>query len=233
MAVLGTDPVIFSISWQINLIYQFWIHTRYIKTLGPLEWIMNSPSHHRVHHGKNPQYIDKNYAGVFIIWDRLFGTFTPETVEPVYGVVKPLNSWNPVWANLEVWVGAARLLKTFPRWQDRLKIWWKGPGWTPAQPHPTIPEVSVGSYQKFDTALSSSTKWYVLFQFVLVMVFTLMLSGQMLTWSFAQKAVGSVWILFSLASLGWVMENRGKLCWFSEGLRMGAAVVVAGVIYLL
>ncbi|HEV7645741.1 MAG TPA: sterol desaturase family protein [Pyrinomonadaceae bacterium] len=87
-----------------NLIYQYWIHTPFVKTLGPLEYVLNTPSHHRVHHAVNPIYLDKNYAGVFIVWDRMFGSFQQETEEPRYGIIKPIKSFNWVWINTHAWV---------------------------------------------------------------------------------------------------------------------------------
>jgi alkylglycerol monooxygenase len=87
-----------------NLIYQFWIHTKFVKRLGILEYVLNAPAHHRVHHGTNEKYLDKNYAGVFIVWDRLFGTFIDETEEPIYGVIKPIKSYNWLWINTHSWV---------------------------------------------------------------------------------------------------------------------------------
>ena len=104
LAVIGFPPIWYVSMKAINLLYQFWIHTEAIDRLGPLEWVMNTPSHHRVHHARNPKYLDKNYAGMFIIWDRMFGTFQPEEEQPVYGITKPLQSWNPLWANLAAWV---------------------------------------------------------------------------------------------------------------------------------
>lgn len=103
LAFIGIPPLAFYLLYTTNTVGQFWIHTRLIGRLGPLEWFLNTPSHHRVHHGVDDEYIDKNYAGILIIWDRFFGTFEPEHRDPRYGVVKPLKSWNPVWANLEVW----------------------------------------------------------------------------------------------------------------------------------
>jgi sterol desaturase/sphingolipid hydroxylase (fatty acid hydroxylase superfamily) len=108
LALLGVPWVMFAVCHGLNLIYQFWIHTREVGRLGPLEWFLNTPSHHRVHHGINPKYQDRNYAGVFIIWDRLFGTFIPEDEEPVYGITTPLATWNPLWANVHVFVDIAR-----------------------------------------------------------------------------------------------------------------------------
>ena len=93
----------FAVMHGFNLIYQFWIHTKFVKTLGPLEYVLNTPSHHRVHHGVNNPYLDKNYAGVLIIWDRMFGSFVQETEEPLYGIIKPVNSYNPLWINTHAW----------------------------------------------------------------------------------------------------------------------------------
>ena len=101
--LLGFAPWMFVLMHGFNLIYQFWLHTKIVKRLGPLEYVLNTPSHHRVHHGVNETYLDKNYAGVLIIWDRLFGSFVNETEEPRYGIIKPIRSYNPLWINLHGW----------------------------------------------------------------------------------------------------------------------------------
>ena len=101
--LLGFAPWMLLIVHGLNLIYQFWIHTKFVKDLGPLEYVLNTPSHHRVHHGVNDQYLDKNYAGVLIIWDRLFGSFIREDEEPRYGIIKPIESYNPLWINFHAW----------------------------------------------------------------------------------------------------------------------------------
>lgn len=101
--LMGFEPWMFALMHGLNLIYQYWIHTRFIGKLGWLEYVLNTPSHHRVHHGVNDIYLDKNYAGVLIIWDRLFGTFVEETEEPRYGIIKPLKSYNPIWINTHAW----------------------------------------------------------------------------------------------------------------------------------
>jgi alkylglycerol monooxygenase len=110
--LLGFAPWMFLTVHGFNLIYQFWIHTRFIKTLGPLEYVLNTPSHHRVHHGVNDAYLDRNYAGVLIIWDRLFGSFVQESEEPRYGIIKPINSYNPLWINTHGWVEMAAAMRT-------------------------------------------------------------------------------------------------------------------------
>src|ERR1700733_5274013 len=108
LAIVGFSPAAFVAMSTLNTLYQFWIHTRLVKRLpAPFDWVLNTASHHRVHHGVNPKYIDTNYAGIFILWDRLFGTFQVEEEEPVYGTVKPLASFNPLWANAHYWVEMA------------------------------------------------------------------------------------------------------------------------------
>ncbi|MBK8302554.1 MAG: sterol desaturase family protein [Pyrinomonadaceae bacterium] len=109
--LLGFAPWMFATMHGFNLIYQFWIHTRFINRLGALEYVLNTPSHHRVHHGVNEQYLDKNYAGVLIIWDRMFGSFVNETEEPRYGIIKPIKSYNPLWINTHGWVEMWQAIK--------------------------------------------------------------------------------------------------------------------------
>ena len=155
LAVIGFPPIWFVAMKGINLVYQFWIHTEAIDRLGPLEWVMNTPSHHRVHHARNPKYLDKNYAGMFIIWDRMFGTFQLEEEQPVYGITKPLHSWNPLWANLQSWTDLAHDAWHAPRWRDKIKIWFMPLGWTPPglMPRPRAQEVTRTSVRKYDPPL--------------------------------------------------------------------------------
>jgi alkylglycerol monooxygenase len=101
--LLGFAPWMFAVMHGSNLIYQFWIHTKLVGKLGWFEHIFNTPSHHRVHHGVNDIYLDRNYAGVLIVWDKLFGSFVPETEEPRYGIVKPIKSYDPLWINTHGW----------------------------------------------------------------------------------------------------------------------------------
>ena len=153
LALIGMPWQLFVVSHGINLIYQFIIHTRAVGKMGRLtEWVLNTPSHHRVHHGVNPKYQDKNYAGVFILFDRWFGTYQGEEEEPVYGITKPLRSWNPLWANLHVFVQMARDVRRTPAWGDRLRIVFGRPGWRPAAlGGPELPpEVSTQTFEKFD-----------------------------------------------------------------------------------
>ncbi len=108
LALLGFHPAMILTAKAISLLYQFWIHTEAIGELGPLEWVMNTPSHHRVHHGRNPQYLDRNYGGIFIVWDRLFGTFEPEREKVDYGLVHNIDTYNPVKIAFHEWAAIAR-----------------------------------------------------------------------------------------------------------------------------
>jgi sterol desaturase/sphingolipid hydroxylase (fatty acid hydroxylase superfamily) len=110
--LLGFAPWMFALMHGFNLIYQFWIHTKFVRKLGWLEYVLNTPSHHRVHHGVNDAYLDRNYAGVLIIWDRMFGSFIPETEEPRYGIIKPIEGYNPLWINTHAWYEMFAEMKT-------------------------------------------------------------------------------------------------------------------------
>jgi alkylglycerol monooxygenase len=130
MAVIGIPFEVYFGAVSLNLLYQFWIHTRVIKKMGPFEWVFNTPSHHRVHHGVNPEYLDKNYAGILIIWDRMFGTFIEEEAEVIYGTVKPIQTWNPIRNNLEYWMELGRRSVAEKRgFVARIKHWFAPPEW--------------------------------------------------------------------------------------------------------
>jgi sterol desaturase/sphingolipid hydroxylase (fatty acid hydroxylase superfamily) len=130
LAIAGFPTVMFLTMTTLNTLYQFFIHTRLVGRLGPLERVLNTPSHHRVHHGVNPRYIDRNYGGILIVWDRLFGSFEPEGDEPLYGIVKPLGRFNPLWANVHYYVEMARLAAA-GRGLERLRAWVAPPEWRP------------------------------------------------------------------------------------------------------
>lgn len=133
-ALVGIPVEVFMITAPVHLFAQFWYHTRYINRMGWLEKVLVTPSHHRVHHAMNDIYMDKNYSQIFIIWDKLFGTFQEELpeVKPVYGIRRPVTTWNPFWINFQhLWL----MIKDFVRtksWKDKLRIWFMPTGWRPA-----------------------------------------------------------------------------------------------------
>jgi sterol desaturase/sphingolipid hydroxylase (fatty acid hydroxylase superfamily) len=120
VALIGIRPEMIVAAHSISLFYQYWIHTELVGKLGPLEWVLNTPSHHRVHHGSNPRYLDKNYAGILIVWDRLFRTFEPEVEAPRYGLTKPLQRKDVFHASFNEWIAIGRDLRRARTWRGRL-----------------------------------------------------------------------------------------------------------------
>lgn len=134
LPLLGVPPWMVFLSFSINLVYQFWVHTERIGTLPRwFEAIFNTPSHHRVHHGMDQIYLDKNYAGILIIWDRMFGTFQAETSRPHYGLTKPVNTFNIWKLQTREYVAIAQDVRAATRLRDRLGYIFGPPGWEPAQ----------------------------------------------------------------------------------------------------
>jgi sterol desaturase/sphingolipid hydroxylase (fatty acid hydroxylase superfamily) len=168
LALAGFTPAMYAMAATINLLYQFFLHTRAVKRLGPLEWIFNTPSHHRVHHGIDPEYIDKNYAGIFIVWDRLFGTFVNEGIEPVYGTVKPLESFNAAWANVAEFGRIAQLARRATLVSEKIYAWFAPPEWRPVALGGvvTVPPVDRARYRKFETPSVRALDLYVGANFV-------------------------------------------------------------------
>jgi len=206
IAFLGFDTLDFALISALNTLYQFWIHTELVKKMGWFEYIFNTPSHHRVHHGRNPKYIDKNHAGSLIIWDKMFGTFQAEEERPVYGITKPINSWNAVWANFSHYSDMMREMRMIPSWGDRIRYMFKKPGWLPASMggYRSAPAVDLNTYQKYDTPHPVKLAYYVLFQYAICLgVTTFFLFKQNL---FTLEQRGFIALLISL----WVM-NCGVL----------------------
>lgn len=133
LVLIGFHPAMLVFAFGLNLIYQFWIHTEMIGRMGPYEILFNTPSHHRVHHATNPRYLDANYAGVFIIWDKMFGTFIPEddAEKPRYGIVKNLGSFNPFVIAFNEWIGIIKDVASAKSLRDAIGFMFGPPGWSP------------------------------------------------------------------------------------------------------
>ena len=174
MALAGVPPAVFLVVSLIDLLYQFWIHTEQIRTLGVFDRIFASPSNHRVHHAVNDRYLDRNYGGILILWDRLFGTFQPElAAEPcVYGTRDPLRSWNPLWANLHTYAALARDAIHAGSWVDKLRVFVARPGWRPADVAARFPKAEFRlPLRKYAPPLPRPLGLYCLAQFVVVLGF--------------------------------------------------------------
>ena len=195
-----------------NLIYQFWVHTQLIRRLGVLDYVLVTPSNHRVHHAQNERYIDKNYGGVLILWDRMFGTFEDESSdEPVvFGVRKPLASWNPFWANLQIYNYLLFDAVHTKKWSDKIGIWFRRTGWRPADVAERYPKqrTDLTAFRKFDPVIDAWMRRYVLAQFLVALALTLAIADL-----FADRGANAVivpclllWTL--LYAIGLLNEGR-------------------------
>jgi len=226
---VGIPPEIFFASGAINLVYQFWVHTQHVRRIGPFELILVTPSNHRVHHAQNEIYIDRNYGSILCIWDRMFGTFQDELAdEPcIYGIRRPLKSYNPFWANVHVYWSTFLDSWHAPRWQDKLKIWFKGPGWRPAILAETYPQenLPLEDFRKFDPPASSPVRIYAFFQFFST---TLAGTGMLVVakrWDATDvvMVIGLIFLSFYLQST-WT-EGRAFARWL-EWLKLGMIFLV-------
>ncbi|WP_417660981.1 sterol desaturase family protein [Pseudomonas sp.] len=212
MALVGVPPLVFLAVASLNLLYQFWVHTRHIPKLGWFEWLFITPSNHRVHHAQNQIYMDRNYGGVFILWDRLFGSFQEELDEHpvVFGVTTPLASWNPLWANLQVyaalWQDAKRTSSTW----DKLRIWFMRTGWRPADVAAAYPQAKpdLSQFVKFDVPLSAYRKVYATLQFSVYVLGGSYFMANAEQLSVLALLVGCIWVGFGLYCIGVWLENR-------------------------
>ncbi|MFK8042418.1 sterol desaturase family protein [Congregibacter sp.] len=172
MFALGVPAEVIVTVGSLNLIYQFWVHTEHVGKLGWYEWIFVTPSNHRVHHAQNDRYLDRNYGGLFILWDRIFGTFQEELDEdpPVYGIRGALRSFNPLRALSHIYIDMFRDSWRAKRWRDKFYVWIAPNGWRPADVETDYPrkKSSLEEFERFDPPTHSLVRAYALFQLVAV-----------------------------------------------------------------
>lgn len=216
LALVGFPPKVFVICASLNLLYQFIIHTRVVDRLGPLEWVLNTPSHHRVHHGQNPQYIDRNHAGALIIWDRMFGTFEPEGEEVVYGVTEPPMSWNPFYANFHHWGLSWRRSRGARSFAEAARVWWDRPGFVPEGV--PVEGKRLNGLDKYDVPASTGLRIYAV-------VWLLSIAGAATLYLFVRSTVPgphlAAWgagIILSAGSLGGLLDGARWAVW-TEAVR--------------
>ncbi|MEQ8955802.1 MAG: sterol desaturase family protein, partial [Gammaproteobacteria bacterium] len=198
---------------SLNLIYQFWVHTEHVPKLGPLEWRLVTPSNHRVHHGRNSIYVDKNYGGVFIIWDRIFGSFQEELAdEPVrFGLRKPLNSFNPLWANVHVYWRLLRDWLQAPGLRNKLVLPFKAPGWQPLGMSTRCAlKKDVAIDQVYDPKVTPFRAYYTLFQFSLTVGLSLYLLVNIGTVQYSETVIAVAFLAFCFYVHGTWMEGRSS-----------------------
>ena len=208
-----------------DFLYQFVQHTRYVPKLGPVEWLMNTPSHHRVHHGRNEQYLDKNYGGIFIIWDRLFGTFEAEGVEPDYGITNPIGTVDPAWGNLVLWWRLVEASRRARGWRNKVAVWWVGPGETSR----VAPEVETAALASSPEPVVAGTKRatvYVLVQSLVALPLLPLLIYVGADWPAVQQLALAVFMVGTASALVAVLEGRP---WATRAEVARVLVLTAGV----
>ena len=215
-----------------QLIYQFWVHTQHIPKLGFIEWFMVTPSNHRVHHAQNKDYIDKNYGGLLIVWDRLFGTFKEEDeqLKPIYGIRSPLNSWNPLWANIHIFISMARDAWLTARWSDKFRVLWARTGWRPADVAARYPaeKSDLNNFNKYDPQLRVKVNVGIIGQYFIVSIFH--------AWGAQQASQLSTELLwatviaqaYTLIVIGALLEGK-QTAGFLENTRL---LVLAAMLYV-
>jgi sterol desaturase/sphingolipid hydroxylase (fatty acid hydroxylase superfamily) len=201
LAVAGFSPKWFLFIGALNTVYQFWIHTESIKKMGWFEYVFNTPSHHRVHHGKNPKYIDKNHAGSLIIWDKLFVTFQKEEEHPTYGITKSVKTFNPIMAHVKAIADLISDVKS-QKGVNKFKALFYSPGWVERKKEQHLDKV------KFQFSLNKKMSTYFFIQAMLLLIFTAYFLFQFTFMNVTNQAIATTFILFNLFSLGWFYESK-------------------------
>ena len=213
MAILGIPAQVVAVVAPIQLFAQFWYHTRLIHKMGWLEYILVTPSHHRVHHAINPEYMDKNYSQIFIIWDKLFGTFQPEKEEipAVYGVTRAVHTWNPWIINYQhLWLLISDAWRT-KSWLDKLKIWVMPTGWRPADvstafPVPYTKEIYLRN--KYDTIASPLFKAWAVGQLLITLLLMMFLFNNIGTIPFSSVLLYGLFLFVNIFAYTSLMDGN-------------------------
>ncbi len=223
-ALLGVPGNVIAVVAPLHLFIQFWYHTQHIDRMGWLEYVIVTPSHHRVHHAINPEYIDKNYSQVFIIWDRLFGTFQEERkdVQPVYGITRPAATWNPIKINFQhIWL----LIKDAWRTQhvkDKLRIWFMPTGWRPedvSKQYPVYKIDDVYDFEKYDPQASKGLQIWSMTQLIFLLLFISFLLANIASIGSPGIFLYGGFIFLYIYAMTELMDNS-RLAIYWEGMKM-------------
>jgi sterol desaturase/sphingolipid hydroxylase (fatty acid hydroxylase superfamily) len=213
MIMVGVPGEVFVTVAGINLVYQFWVHTKHIGHLGILEKIFITPMNHGVHHAKNAEYIDANYGGVFIIWDRMFGTYIPERpdIKPVYGTVKPLNSWNPVWANFQVFYQMVQDTINTKKFSNKLKIWYGPTSWRPDDVLEHNPDPDPTRFkEKFNPPLTREQSVFGFFQIFAIVAFAAIVTVTSANQTYQETAIFGLIFITTVIIISLILQNKSN-----------------------
>jgi alkylglycerol monooxygenase len=210
MALAGVPPLVFGVVALVDLLYQFWVHTEHVPKLGWFDRWFCSPSNHRVHHAVNDKYLDRNYGGVLIIWDRLFGSFKEEDEKCVYGTRSPLNSWDPLWSNAEVYWALAKDSWHARNWLDKLRVWFKPPGWRPADVAARFPRApfDMARVERYHPPIGKAVAWFGAIQFAVLLQGVALFLWHADTMPLSQSSVWLAALGAALWAIGAVMQGR-------------------------
>ncbi|HLT25854.1 MAG TPA: sterol desaturase family protein [Zeimonas sp.] len=229
MAAAGVPPEVFAAVALVDLLYQYWIHTQHVGRLGWFDRIFASPSNHRAHHAVNDRYLNRNYGGILIVWDRLFGTYAEEddADPPVYGTRKPLRSWNPLWANVEVYSWMLHDIVHTRRWRDRLRVLVSRTGWRPDDLRDASPRLPFPlDRPRYAPHASRSAHGYAFVQFALVLAAAV----HFLQWhahaTTLEVLAYFAWIALALTTIGWMLEGRRIGAWLEAARNAGTALAL-------
>lgn len=224
-ALLGVPGVVVATIAPLHLFAQFWYHTRHIGKMGFLEHIIVTPSHHRVHHAINPEYLDKNYSQIFIIWDKLFGTFQEERPDkpPVYGITRPVSTWNPVKINFQhLWL-LAKDAWYARSWRDKFRLWWMPTGWRPADVAARFPVAKIDDvyhFEKYNPESSAALKTWSLVHLSLLMLLSAYFFGHLGDIGSPGIFVYGLFLMLSIYAMA-ELADRHPLAWVWELLKTG------------
>lgn len=227
-ALLGVPSKVISITLPIHLFLQFWYHTKHIKKIGFFENILVSPSHHRVHHAINPEYMDKNHSQIFIIWDKLFGTFQAEleTVPPVFGITRPARTWNPIRINFQhLWLLITDAWRS-ENWKDKFTIWFKPTGWRPEnfeEKYPVTKITNVYDFEKYGVQHSKRLMYWSLFQAIITLLLISYMYNSIAIIGLPNVFIYGAFIFLTVYSYTELMDTR-KISVFWESIRFAFGI---------
>lgn len=227
LAVVGFRPADIYMVVAIHLFIAFFHHTEVVyKLWRPIEWFFTTPSHHRVHHGINPQYLDRNFGEFLIVWDRLFGSFEEEKAKPVYGVLDPPKTWNPIFINFHYFIVLWKSAVAAPSWWDRIRIWFMPAGWRPrGLPQFQKPEIhSESQVEKYRPSMFANAKIYLLVQCVLAVFLMMGVISNLFQWSGIEKWIGAGLLWWQIVNWGGILEAKA---WIGVSEPLRAAVTAA------
>jgi sterol desaturase/sphingolipid hydroxylase (fatty acid hydroxylase superfamily) len=232
-AIVGVPAKVIAITLPIHLFLQFWYHTKHIKKMGILEKIIVTPSHHRVHHAINPEYMDKNHGQIFIFWDKLFGTFQEELddVPAVFGITRPAQTWNPFRINFQhLWLLISDAWRA-ENWKDKLTIWFQPTGWRPAnfeEKYPVAKITNVYQFTKYGSQHSKLLLYWSLFQLFLTLGLVSILYLSIANLNLENIFIYAFFIFISVYSYTELMDtNKYAMLWETIRFTYGIGVVVA------